>query len=113
MNPLETLIKKSNNPESILLRYLPDNTVSQIYNKTYYDPDSLDLFLNQKIWCIDKTNGKISYIGKICKILHNSIYINCGNKYIHIYINHYYIFISNSKSKTNDYQYYKALLDMF
>lgn len=110
--PLENLIKKSNNPRDILLTYLPDTTSSIVQDKLYYDPDSFDLFLNQKIWCIDKTTGLITYSGKIFKIDNNWISLKCNKKNIYIDTKDYYIFIGYTKSKKNDYQYFQALFNM-
>ena len=84
MYPLDNLVVNSNNPKDVLLRYLPDKTVSKIHNKLYYDPDAVDLFLNQKVWCVDKYTGKISYNGKIFRINNNWISLQCSNKNIYI-----------------------------
>lgn len=110
--PLDNLVKNSNNPKDILLTYLPDKTVIKIHNKLYYDPDAVDLFLNQKIWCVDKLSGKISYNGKIFKINNDWLSVRCNNKNIYIDTNEYYIFIGYTKSKKNDYEYFQTLLNM-
>tara|TARA_B110000977_G_C10996571_1_gene462130 strand:- start:420 stop:761 length:342 start_codon:yes stop_codon:yes gene_type:complete len=112
MNPLDNLMKKSYNPKDILLTYLPDQTLLTIQDKLYYDSEAVDLFLNQKIWCIDKSTGKIVYSGKIFKINNNWISLKCSNKNLYIDTDDYYIFIGHRKTKKNDYQYFQALLDM-
>ena len=112
MYPLDNLMVNSNNPKDVLLRYLPDKTISKIHNKLYYDPDAVDLFLNQKVWCVDKYTGKISYNGKIFRINNNWISLQCSNKNIYIDVDEYYIFIGYTKSKKNDYQYFQTLLNM-
>ena len=112
MYPLDFIINESNNPSDILLRYLPDKTYEIIKNKIYYDPYNSDLFLNQKICCIDKSNGKIAHRGNIIKIKDNFISIRCSNKCLHINTEDFYIFISQNKSKKNDYEYFQALLNM-
>lgn len=110
--PLDNIIKRSNNPKDILLIYLPDKTAIKVQDKLFYDSDSVDLFLNQNIWCIDKYTGRISYNGKIFKINDNWLSLRCNNKNIFIDTNEYYIFIGYTKSKKNDYQYFQALLNM-
>lgn len=110
--PLENLVNNSKNPRDILLTYLPNKTIMKIHDKLYYDEESVDLFLNQKIWCVDKYTGNISYIGKIFKIKGNSISLKVGSKNIYIDTKDYYIFIGYSKSKKNNYQYFEALLKM-
>ena len=110
--PLDNLMKNSEDPKTTLLTYLPDKTVLKIQGKLYYDCEAVDLFLNQKIWCVDKYTGNISYTGKIFKINKNMISLKCGNKNIYIDENDYYIFIGYIKSKKNDHQYFQALLNM-
>lgn len=110
--PLENLVKKSKNPIDILLTFLPDETILIVQDKLYYNLDSVDLFLNQKIWCIDKMTGLISYKGKIFKINDNWISLKCNKKNIYIDKNDYYIFIGYTKSKKNDYQYFQTLFNM-
>lgn len=112
MNPLDSILSNSNNPTDVLLRYLPDKTYEIIKKKIYYDPYNSDLFLNQKIFCIDKSNGKIASNGTIIKINDNLISIKCNNKHLHINTDDFYIFISQKKSKKNDYEYFQALLNM-
>ena len=94
-----------------LLYYLDDRVSEQVDNFDLLD-DGHELFLNDTIYCIHKSTLELDHKGKVMAVRKKIVSIKEKYKYsVHLDKRHYYIFIKRKKSKKNDRDFYKALLD--
>jgi len=97
--------------KEVLLFYLDASIRSQVEAFDYLDDDN-DLFLNDKIFCVDRSTLKLDHIGQIQAIKEKKITLKVKSKYsIHLNQDEYHIFIKRRKCKKNDREFYKALLN--
>ena len=84
---------------------------SDLYNKnkSFYDPNKCDIFLNDNITFVKKNTGKFYKSGKVIAIDENKITIKTSANYITINSEEYYLFIKEKKRKDKDF--YKALFN--
>lgn len=111
MNPLESLLIIYKDKQKVLDHYLPEITTNQLHNTIYYDKNDTLLYLNDTIFCIQKSTGKITDAGKIIRIEQNKITLKKASTNITINENEYFIFIKQKKKKNNDNrEFFKELL---
>tara|TARA_B100000212_G_C27251354_1_gene480379 strand:+ start:359 stop:700 length:342 start_codon:yes stop_codon:yes gene_type:complete len=97
--------------KNVLLFYL-DKTIRETVTELDYLDDDNELFLNDKIYCIDRATLTLDHIGIIQRIINNKVTIKKrGNYSVHLNKSSYHIFIKRRKSKQNDREFYKALLN--
>lgn len=97
--------------KDVLLFYLDSKVEQQVDDLLYLD-DENDIFLNDKIFCINRSTLELEHIGIINTIKDNTCCIKVKSKYsVHISLDEYHIFIKRRKSKKNDREFYKALLE--
>tara|TARA_B100001057_G_scaffold451912_1_gene495400 strand:+ start:6130 stop:6483 length:354 start_codon:yes stop_codon:yes gene_type:complete len=101
--------------KSVLLFYLDPKIVSEVDELAYLD-DNNELFLNDKVYCIDRSTLTLDHIGIIHAIrdkgdTHLITIKQKGNYSIHLEEKRYHIFIKRRRSKQNDRDFYKALLN--
>lgn len=113
IEPLETILKIYKDKHKVFVNYLDEETISKLENKIYYDEETDDLFLNDNVTFVKKNTGKIFKSGKIISIDDPEITIKTPSNYLTLQSNEYYIFIKQrkNKSKKNDRDFYKALLN--
>ena len=109
--PLECILKIYNNKDKVFQKYLDTNTANKIKGYSYFDETLRDLYLNDIVILIQKNTGKIFKKGKIISIEDNSITIQISSYYITVNKNNYYIFIKDKNNKSNNREFYKALLN--
>ena len=107
IEPLSLLLDLYKGKQEVLYYYLPEETVDKLINHNYYDKEENDLFLDDLIACVSKSNGEIEYKGKIKKIDDESVTLKYNLQIVTIEINKYYIFI---KQKRSNADYYRELL---
>ena len=83
----------------------------QIEELNYLDDNDNELFLNDKIYCIDKATLTLDHIGVIQAIKDKKITIKMKGYSKHIKESSYHIFIKQKRSKQNDREFYQALLN--
>jgi len=93
----------------------PDYFNVYLYSK-YFDLDYLDddnqLFLNDKVFLINRSTLELEHSGLIQAIKENVVTIKVKSTYaVHFQKEEYHVFIKRRKSKKNDREFYKALLD--
>ena len=71
IEPLASLLSIYKEKEKVLQHYLPQKTLYKLNNAYFYEKDTNDLFLNDTLYCIHKSNGLLEHKGKIIRI-HNS-----------------------------------------
>ena len=111
MNPLESLLIIYKDKQKVLDYYLPEETTDQLNNTIYYDTNDTLLYLNDTVFCIQKTTGKITEKGKIIRIEQNKITLKKSSTNITINEKEYFIFIKQKKKKNNDNRdFFKEIL---
>jgi hypothetical protein len=109
--PLKPVLDFTNNKQDSIVFFLNDNVKSQLNNYYLYDKQNKDIFVNQNIICVKKNNLQIEVKGKIIAINNNTVCIRINNIYNrYVNISQYYTFLKNSKSKSNDRDFFENLL---
>lgn len=97
--------------KDVLLFYLEPTIRTEVEDFDYLD-DKHDLFLNDKVYCIKRSTLELDVIGFVQVIKEQNISLKVKSRYgVHINKNEYHIFIKRRKSKKNDREFYKALLN--
>ena len=111
IEPLKHILDIYDKKKDTLLYYLTDDVKDIVESFEFLD-DGHDLFINDNIYCIHKSTLDLDYVGRIMAIQKQRITIKYKYKWsIHLPKNEYYIFIKRRKSKKNDRDFYKALLN--
>lgn len=109
--PLESILKIYKNKNKVFSEYLDNETLKKLNNKVYFDKEEGDIYLNDNITFVKKNTGKIFKTGKVISIDNLKITIKTSDNYLTINPSNYYIFIKQKNNKTNDRDFYKALLN--
>lgn len=96
--------------KDVLLFYLTPEIRSTVEDFEYLDDDH-ELFLNDKIYLISRTTLQLVKSGTIHAIQNNYVTIKYKRYNNHLPISEYHIFIKRKRSKKNDRDFYKALLE--
>ena len=111
MDILKPILDIYDTKKDVLLFYVNPDIVSTIDSLKYLDDDN-ELFLNDKIFCLDRSTLSLDHIGIIQAIKDTTITIKKkGNYSVHLDEKRYHIFIKRRRSKQNDRDFYKALLN--
>ena len=111
MDILKPILDIYDTKKDVLLFYLDTNVTKQIECFAYLDDDN-ELFLNDKIYCIKRSTLELDVVGFIQAIKQTKISLKVKRKYgVHINQDEYHIFIKRRKTKHNESEFYKALLD--
>jgi len=109
--PLKSILDLTDNKQDSIVFFLKDEIKSKMNNYYFYDEKNKDIFINQLIICIKKSDLSLDIKGKIVSIKKNNIGININNLYTkYIDMNLYYIFLKDKKSKTSDTEFFEHLL---
>jgi len=109
--PLKSILDLTENKQDSIVFFLNDEIKSKMNNYYYYDEKNKDIFINQLIISIKKSDLSLDIKGKIVSIKKNNIGININNLYTkYIDMNLYYIFLKDKKSKTSDTEFFEHLL---
>jgi hypothetical protein len=111
IEPLKTILDLTNNKQNSIFFFLNDDIKSKLNNYYLYEENNDDIFVDQRIICIKKNDLSLDTKGLIITINKNIIGINVNNIYNKfIDKNLYYIFVKNTKSKTDDRDFFENLL---
>lgn len=101
---LKDILSIYKNKQSILYYYLPDKVKETINGCDLYDPATSQLFLNDTIYVINKSNLLLETSGKITSIDQDKIRLYVKYQYI-IQINpsEYYIFVKKNRKTQRDF----------
>ena len=111
IEPLEAILKIYKDKNKVFMDYLGNETLNKLLNKVFFDKEEHDIYLNDNITFVKKNTGKIYKSGKVISIDNSKITIKTSNHYITLDSSYYYIFIKKKINKTNDRDFYKALLN--
>lgn len=96
MEPLQSLLSISQDKDSTLREFLPDETVQQLWNVTYVEDD---IYLDDRVILVSKMSGLITGRGKVIRIADD--HITLKRSWATTYkLSEVYIF-SSQKRKTN------------
>ena len=109
IEPLKNILKLYKNKNHVFETYLDEDTLKKIKNKTFYNREESDIYLNDNITFIKKNTGKFYKSGKVIAIEDSKITIKTSVNYITLDSNEYYLFIKEKKRKDKDF--YKALFN--
>ena len=115
MDILTPILDIYDTKKEVLLFYLDDIVKEQVADFKYLSDDN-ELFLNDKIWCIDRSTLTLDHIGIIQAIKDTKVTIKVtikvkGGYSKHIHESSYHIFIKRRRCKQNDRDFYNALLN--
>jgi hypothetical protein len=111
MDILKPILDIYDTKKNVLLFYLDASIKSEIEELLYLGDDN-ELFLNDKIFCIDRATLTLDHVGIIHAIKDKRITIKVKGGYSkHVLESSYHIFIKRKRSKKNDRDYYQALLN--
>ena len=111
MDILKPILDIYDTKKDVLLFYLEPTVRSEVEDFDYFDDDH-DLFLNDKVFCIKRSTLELDVIGFVQSIKGKKISLKVKSKYgVHLNRDEYHIFIKRRKSKKNDREFYKALLN--
>ena len=111
MDILKPIVSIYDVKKDVVLFYLDPSLVNQVADLLYLDDDN-ELFLNDKVYIIDRSTLELEHIGIIQAIKDDLVTIKVKSKYsVHFLTDKYHIFIKRRKSKKNDREFYKALLN--
>ena len=109
--PLKSILDLTENKQDSIVFFLKDEIKSKMNNYYFYDEKNKDIFINQLVICIKKSDLSLDIKGKIVSIKKNIIGINVNNLYTkYIPMNLYYIFLKDKKSETSDAEFFEHLL---
>jgi hypothetical protein len=109
--PLKSILDLTDNKQNSIIFFLKDEIKSKMNNYYFYQEKDKDIFINQLIICIKKSNLSLDIKGKIVSIKKNIVGVNFNNLYTkYIDMNLYYIFLKDKKSKTSDANFFEHLL---
>lgn len=96
---------------STLLFYLSPTIQAQVCECDYLDDDN-ELFLNDKVFAIRRSDLQLDCSGCIYGIKPNKVTLRKTNgNMVHLQTNLYHILFKRKRSKQNDREFYQALLN--
>ena len=104
---LNSIMKISSDKKDTLMYFLSPSLQETI--KPFELIYKNKLYLNDKIYCISKSNLQLEYTGLI-KHIDEKILIIIGGKSIYIDSKNYYIFVQPSQNKKSDRLFFESLL---
>ena len=97
--------------KDVLLFYLEPKVKQVVEDLDYLDDDN-QLFLNDKVFLINRSTLELEHNGLIQAIKENLVTIKVKSTYaVHFQTEEYHVFIKRRKTKKNDREFYKALLE--
>ena len=111
MDILKPILDIYDEKKNVLTFYLDANIKDKVMDLDYLD-DGHELFLNDRIYIINRSTLELEHIGIIQSIKEDIVCIKVKSKYsVHFKTKEYHIFIKRKKNKNNTRDFYKALLN--
>ena len=113
IEPLRDLLDIYSDKNSIFLYYLNDKVLQLLDGSIYYENDIDQLYVYDKIYCLDKSTLKVEHIGQIIYYSKNDITIKKNSKYfMRIIPEDYYIFYKRKLKKNSKKDFMISLLKL-
>jgi len=114
MDILKPILDIYDEKKNVLLFYMESAVKDTVFDLYYLDDDDNQLFLNDKVYIINRSALELDNIGTVQSIKDDMVCIKVKSKYsVHFNVKEYHIFIKRKKNKKNDMEFYKALLNTF
>jgi len=110
MEPLKNILKIYKDKNTVFETFFTEETLVKIKNKTFYNKNESDIYLNDNVTFVKKNTGKVFKSGKVIAVDGDLITIKTNVNYISLPSTAYYLFVK-VKNKSNDRDFYKALLN--
>lgn len=111
--PLEGILDCYTDKNSVFLYYLNDKVLRLLDGCIYYENTIDQLYVYDKIYCIDKSTLKVLHIGQITYYSKNDITIKKKSKYfMRIIPEDYYIFYKRKLKKNSKKDFMISLLKL-
>ena len=111
MDILKPILDIYDEKKDVLTFYLDANIKDKVMDLDYLD-DGHELFLNDRIYIINRSTLELEHIGIIQSIKEDLVCVKVKSKYsVHFKTSEYHIFIKRKKNKKNTRDFYKALLN--
>ena len=111
IEPIKDLLDIYTDKNKVFLEYLNINTLKLLEDSVYYEKGVDQLFIYDKIFCLDKSTLKVSHIGCIIYYSKNNIAIKKKSKYyISIDPDDFYIFYKRKLKKDSKKDFMISLL---
>ena len=111
IEPLKNILKIYKDKNTVFETFFTEETLRKIKNKTFYNKNESDIYLNDNITFVKKNTGKVFKSGKVIAVDGDLITIKTNVNYISLLSKEYYLFVKVKKNKSNDRDFYKALLN--
>jgi hypothetical protein len=112
VEPLKGILEMYPDKNSVFSYYLPDAVLNKIGGAIYHEDTNDQLFIHDKLYCVDRSTLKLTYTGPIVHYMSDDITIRIKNKYyVRIEPTDYYIFYTR-KLKTSKKDYMISLLKL-
>jgi hypothetical protein len=110
MDILKPILDIYDSKKDVFLFYVDPVIRDQIEACDYVD-DGHELFLNDKLYIINRATLELEHVGSIQAIKENIVTLKVKSRFsIHIDQTEYHIFIKRKHNKHNNRDFYKALL---
>lgn len=111
--PLKELLDIYSDKNKVFLEYLNNDVLQELDGCIYYEDNIDQLFIFDKIYCIDKSTLKIVYSGQIVHLSRSDINMKIKSKYfIRISPDDYYIFYKRKIKKNSKKEFMVSLLKL-
>ena len=109
--PLENIMKIYKDKNKIFETYLTTETLTKLKNRSFYDKNKTDIYLNDNITFVKKNTCHIYKSGKVIAIDETKITIKTVLNYITLDSEDYYLFIKQKSKKNAERDFYKVLFN--
>tara|TARA_B100000900_G_C20585278_1_gene719296 strand:- start:1858 stop:2220 length:363 start_codon:yes stop_codon:yes gene_type:complete len=111
IEPLRYILDNYSDKNSIFINYLNQDIINKIDGYIFYEDNIDQLFIYDKIYCIDKSTLKIAQYGQIIYHSNNDITLKKNSKYfVRINPEDYYIFYKRKLKKNSKKDFMVSLL---
>ena len=111
VEPLKDILEMYTDKNSVFMYYLEGDILDKISGTVFYEPHVDQLYIYDKLICIDKSTLKIKHIGNIINYTNNDITIKIKNNYcLRIELEDYYVFYKRKLKKHSKKDFMISLL---
>jgi hypothetical protein len=113
IEPLKEILEMYSDKNQVFIDYMNNKVLQTIEGSIFYEENIDQLFIYDKIYCIDKSTLKVAHIGQIIYYSKDDITIKIKSRY-YMRINHenYYIFYKRKLKKNSKKDFMISLLKL-
>ena len=111
IEPLKEILEMYSDKNQVFLDYMNIKVLKTIEGSVFYEENIDQLFIYDKLYCIDKSTHNVSHEGRIIDYSKDDITIKKNNKYyIRVNPKEYYIFYKRKLKKNSKKEFMISLL---